>query len=93
MRLENWRIVGTQNPYCPPECMSLSISGEVYGNPKFPDGDRIQTSYVQDIDGDQEVTHSGSIYTLGELNAEYVEWCRENGHHIPTPENPIKVYE
>ena len=93
MRIENWRVIGTEDPYCPPERMSLSISGEVYGNPEFPDGLGVTTSYVKSINGSQVTTHSGSVYTLGEPNAEYVEWCRENGCHVPTSETPIKVYE
>jgi hypothetical protein len=60
---------------------------------KFDDGKRITTSYVIAINGIEIKikTYSGSTYRLGQPDPKYVDWCRENGHHVPTPEEPIKL--
>jgi hypothetical protein len=63
----------------------------VYGKPGFPDGSEVVTSGIVETNGAQVTTRTGSVYTLGEPKPEYVEWCRERGCHVPTPEKPIKV--
>jgi len=90
MRLENWLVTGTPDPYQPPEQQRKQISGEVYGHPTRRDGQRIRTTPICSVDGNV-VTTQNSVYTLGEPAPEFVEWCRENGHHVPTPEEPLKV--
>jgi len=90
MRLENWLVTGTADPYLSPELQRKQISGEVYGHPTRPNGRRILTSAILRIDGNV-ITTGNSVYTLGEPDPVYVEWCRENGHHVPTPEQPIKA--
>ena len=90
MRLENWSVTGSADLYTPPERQTRRLQGEVYGHPTHPDGEHIRTSNIVNVDGGT-VTTLNSVYTLGEPNPEYVEWCRENGHHVPTPEFPIKV--
>ncbi len=91
MWIENWSLKGSGGgPYDPPETRRYTVSGQVFGNPKFNDGERITTSYLVAVSGCEVETHSGSVYRLGRLSDEYMEWCRENGCHIPTPDKPIK---
>jgi len=90
MRLENWSTTGSDDPYQPPEHQTRRLQGNVYNHPRFNDGRSIRTSSIVSIDGGT-VTTKNSVYTLGEPDPRFVEWCRENGHHVPTPEEPIKV--
>ena len=89
MRLENWSTRGLNN-YQPPERQTIRIQGAVYDHPTRPDGQHITTSSVVNVE-DGKVTTRNSVYTLGEPDPKFVEWCRENGHHVPTHEEPIKV--
>ena len=89
MRLENWSTTGFNDPYQPPELQTLRLQGQVYGHHVFEDGERIGTSDMVSVDGNT-VTTRNSVYTLGQPDPKFVEWCRENGHHVPTPEEPIK---
>ena len=90
MKIKNWSITGTQDPYQPPELRGHRVLGNVYGHPVFEDTHFIRTSDIVDAGGGEITTKSGSVYELGEPDEEYVSWCRENGCHVPTPEEPIK---
>lgn len=91
-RIENWSLVGGElRQYDPPELTRFSIAGQVFGNPKFDEGKRITTSAIVAISGCEVETHSGSIYQLGKPSDDYMLWCQENGYHIPTPDEPIKL--
>jgi hypothetical protein len=70
------------NPYLPPECQSISLHGAVYGHDRFEDGLHITTSSVVDLDiaGGRASTISGSEYSLGKPNQEWMRWLRENKH-------------
>lgn len=72
MKLENWSIVvmGT-DPYQAPECQTACLHGNVYGHPKFKDGDAINTSAIKRKVGELIETYSGSQYELGEIDQEY----------------------
>ena len=90
MRLENWSVVSHPwSPYQPPELATIQIHGEVYGNPRFFDGEPITTSTVQDVIGNQVHTLN-SVYELGQPSAKYIQWCKDNNHSLPTPGEPIK---
>ncbi len=92
MRLEDWSIkCRSASPYTPPELMGQKVSGAVYGSRWFKDGERITTSVILRVDGSQIQTASGSLYYLGEPSEDYVRWCLEQGCHVPTPEEPIKL--
>jgi hypothetical protein len=52
MRLENWRVDGDR------------VRGQVYGNPKFDEGEMVITSPIQLIDGNRLKTLN-STYVLG----------------------------
>jgi len=90
-RIENWSLKGNNGgPYDPPETRRFKVSGRVFGNPKFDEGERITTSHIEAVSGIEVSTHSGSVYQLGRPSDEYLEWCREEGCHVPTPDEPIK---
>lgn len=90
-RIEDWAIEGGGSPYDPPELRSFYLKGKMYGHHIFGDGKSIRTSSIVAVNGIIVTTHSGSVYQLGKPNDSYVEWCRQNDHHVPTPEEPIKL--
>lgn len=91
--LKNWSVCSNDvDLYTPPECIVTMVQGEVYNSEKFKDGDFIVTSPIIDVQKDIVITQSGSKYQLGEPNTNYVRWCREQGRHIPTKEEPIKIH-
>jgi len=89
-RLENWCVRSDANPYQPPEMQSIYLSGEVYDHTRWEDGERISTSNIKKADGNVITTQTGSVYTLGEPDPEYIKYCEDNGGHVPTKEVPIK---
>lgn len=90
MKLENWSVrIGNSDPYTAPECAPRRISGEVYGHPVFDDGEVITTSDIVEVKGRKVTTHN-SVYKLGAPAPAFVEWCKANGCHVPTKEEPIK---
>lgn len=90
MHIENWSLKSNQGLYNAPETRRFQILGQVFGHPKYHDGEVITTSYIFAINGCEIETHSGSIYRLGSPDPNYMLWCQENGCHIPTPDEPIK---
>ena len=91
MRIENWSLVGCQRgQYDAPETQRFQVSGQVFGSLKHYEGKRITTSFLVALNGCDITTFSGSVYQLGRPDEKYVEWCQENGCHVPTEEEPIK---
>jgi len=88
--LEDWAVVGNSNPYTAPENRTQSLKGVVSGHPFHADGERVRTSAIQEVCGNLVVTYSRK-YILGNPNPEYVQWCKDNGCHVPTKLEPIKV--
>lgn len=92
MRIENWSAVAhSLGKYDPPEFQRYQLWGVVFGHPRFEDGEFIRSSDIKQVDGSRVTTSSGSVYILGTPDRLYVEWCRENGRHIPTQEEPLKL--
>jgi hypothetical protein len=91
MRLENWSVTSVGGEYDPPEYRRIQVQGDVYDHPTRPDGERIRTSDIRSVDGNEVKTRSRSVYTLGNPDEKYVEWCIANGGHVPTPEQPIEM--
>jgi hypothetical protein len=91
-KLENWEITGDNDPFIAPECQKIYITGEIYNHPGFLDGTRITTSSIQGVEDNNIVITKNSKYELGEPDVVYVEWCRENNCHVPTKDEPIKVW-
>jgi len=92
VRIENWRVDGTGSPYTPPEHMALTLVGRVYGHPYYADGRKTRTSLIKGkVEGfPWKVETQNTIYILGEVHPDYLQWCKEGGHHVPTDEEPIK---
>ena len=88
MRLENWSVTSVDGEYDPPECRRIQVQGDVYEHLTRPDGEYIRTSDVREVNG-RVVRTRNSVYTLGEPDERYVNWCIANGCHVPTPEQPI----
>lgn len=89
IKLENWSVGDqTATRYTAPEAMRPSLEGNVYGHPKFTDGERIHTSPITSVDGSVVQTEQNS-YVLGEPHEEYVKWCRASKVHVPTKDEPI----
>lgn len=91
INIVKWSITTRSEPYAAPECMRQFIQGNVYDHPRFADGHRVTTSAIKRVEGPYVETESGSLYAMGEPDPDYVDWCREQGHHIPTREEPIHV--
>lgn len=89
--LENWSVTyGDFDPYIPPECRIAHLQGNVTKHPKLDDG-FILTSAIEKVKGSIVTTHSGTMYKLGTPNPEFVQWCKDNGVHVPTKRTPIKI--
>lgn len=91
--LNNWSVVTDRifGSYYPPEFESLykCLSGDVENHPRLGKKDGVVTSYIVFVDGNFVHTQN-TTYVLGDPNPDYVKWCEEKGHHVPTKEVPIK---
>jgi hypothetical protein len=89
--LERWAVEAQGSPYTAPEAWILCLRGRVYGHPSKTDGKNIVTSPIE-APGEEvgTVVTKNTIYNLGEPHPDYVDWCKQNGHHVPTKEEPIK---
>jgi hypothetical protein len=93
VKLENWSVVKPiEDPYTPPELIPERLAGEVYGDNNREDGTRIVSSAIVSAEGRIVTTASGSTYELGEPEERYVQWCRDEGVHVPTKDKPIIVH-
>lgn len=73
MKLENWSIVSTEDPYKAPEQRLARLHGTVFGHSRFDDGETITTSPVVEQKDGIVVTQSGSRYELGSIDPEYAK--------------------
>lgn len=69
MRLKNWSVYSVPlNDFAAPELSKFYLQGNVYDNPKFPDGTFVSTSRIMEIKNIGEykvgITRSGSEYEL-----------------------------
>lgn len=68
IRLKNWSVFAKGGNFQAPELHSFHLQGNVYGHPKFNDGDPVNTSSITSIEdkGDykEATTISGSVYLL-----------------------------
>lgn len=73
-RMENWEVVGKiESAYSSPESATMHIKGEIYGHPKYEDGEVVVTSKIIETDG----THIKTFYhcyTLGYPHPRYEKW-------------------
>ena len=91
IKIENWSITSHDDKYTPPEAQKIRLMGEVYGHPNFEEGHKIVSSHIVSIHGNTIETASGSVYELGTPDEGFVEWCKTNGCHVPTEDEPIKL--
>ena len=90
--LENWSVVEDGNPYMAPECRSVYVHGDIFGDihSRWKDGHSITTSRIKAVSGRYVTTNSGSSYLLGKIDPDYFQYCKKFGGHVPTEEVPIK---
>jgi len=91
IKIENWCVVSDITPYTAPEAIYLRLNGEVFGHPQFPDGHIVSTSYIMSVDKNIVTTYTGNKYKLGKPLETFVQWCKDNGVHVPTENEPIKI--
>ena len=72
IKINNWSVGGNNNPYIPPECRTLHLSGIVFNHPKIADGAQVTTSAIIDAKKRIVYTTSGSIYILGKISKSYL---------------------
>lgn len=83
--LSNWSTTTDQNPYSAPELHRLFLVGELSC------GKIVRTSPVNNVNGRFVETDSGTIYELLGPNPDFVKFCEQNGSHVPTEQQPIKL--
>jgi hypothetical protein len=73
MIIENWAVITpTPDRYAAPETLTQCLHGEVFDHPRFEDGHRVTTSSIRGkTETGEVVTHSGSIYDLGQIDEAY----------------------
>ena len=89
IRIEKWSMrEEPDDPYMAPEMRSKMLVGNVYGYPGRPEGERVKTSPISEVDGRLVVTSSGHRYRLGEVDPLYAMWLDANDYAFD-PEQPI----
>jgi len=89
--LKQWSVtIYPGDEWLAPECRTQHLHGFVYGHPSYVDGHEITTSKIISVQGN-EVICASRTYILEEPRPDYVEACKNNGWHVPTKEQPIKV--
>lgn len=72
IRMENWSVCYyPTDPYGSPEQCTAILRGQVYGHPRFSEGQNISTSSIVGKIDDKVATASGSVYILGEVDPNY----------------------
>lgn len=94
VRIEDWAIETDDDPvYVAPQHRTRSVIGVVYGHPRKPDGERVRTSSIKDVDGRRVQTSSGTVYHLGEINARYLSYMTTEMGFVFDPDEPIKGWK
>jgi hypothetical protein len=83
IRIENWSIVLSGDPYTAPELRASRLVGKVFGHPDFPDGSEITSSAIKELRGGI-VRTANRDYVLGWCSPQYRAWA--NSNQIPLPE-------
>ena len=94
--MENWSVTGGCDPYTPPECQRIHISGvcparrRELGSPKEKLDKPITSAYIVKVEGRKVTTASGGVYTLGTIDPGYEEYLKTLGRTYDY-ENPIRI--
>lgn len=80
IRIENWSLcIRGYGSYMFPDEQRVSLQGNVYGHPKFKDGEFVVTSQVLDLDISNGKAETRSReYVLGQANPDWISWLKEN---------------
>lgn len=80
-RLENWSLhFADDNEFEAPEIREQVLCGEIFDDPRFPDGSRVTTGWVMKLDMDERTAETARTkYTLGKLSPLFLEYLRGNG--------------
>lgn len=84
-RLEKWSLY--ESPWEAPEVRHKRLVGL-----RDEDEGQVITSPIDKINGREVTTMSGSVYILGEIDPDYLQWMKDHGFTYD-PDNPIKVHE
>lgn len=77
--IENWSMFTDDTPFLAPELRKMYLQGNVYNHENFEDGQFVYTSSIQDIDLENgRVNTRNTIYQLGKIDEEYLEFCEGN---------------
>jgi hypothetical protein len=72
--LNQWSVSFEGDPnYSAPEVRLIHLRG------RTDDGRNVKTSYVVAVEGRRITTRSGSVYTLGIIDPDYLKWLKANG--------------
>jgi hypothetical protein len=72
--LNQWSVSYEGDPdYSAPEAMRICLRG------RTDDGREVRTSYIVTVEGRRITTRSGSVYTLGIVDPDYLKWLKTNG--------------
>jgi hypothetical protein len=90
MKLNNWSVVGDNDPYRAPELRCARLHGIVDDHPRLGKNTEISTSSIMTAEGLIVITKSGSVYELGTVDPKYLEYLKENNINF-NPEQPITM--
>ena len=77
VKLNNWSIVGENDPYKAPELRKKYLQGKVFGHLQVEDGKMVTTSSIQSFSG-RKVRTRNTLYVLGKIDPNYRKWLREH---------------
>lgn len=92
MKIDNWSIIGNNNPYLAPELRSIFLHGIVDDHPRLGKNIKMTSSRIVTAEGLTITTKSGSVYELGNVDPKYLEYLKENNIEF-NPEQPITFKE
>lgn len=79
VNIENWSMFMDGSPLLAPELRKMYLQGNIHNHENFKDGTFVRTSSIQDIDLENgKVTTRNTIYQLGKIDEEYLEFCEGN---------------
>lgn len=88
VKLRNWSVIRTGNPYMAPELHSMCMHGRAENHPEFAPGTKVTTSPVVSVEGRMVKTWTRLYELEGEPSAEYRAFLESKGLAYDE-ENPI----